>query len=94
MSVLTLTSNKASRCSFKTSAQVWSSSHRAPLESPVHMLAVLVAVLPCRPPQRLAPSCYQAAVPAAASWRYDYHPKPETPEAEFIDAARNPRNWV
>eukprot|EP00887_Chlorella_sp_A99_P000589 scaffold17.g589.t1 len=34
------------------------------------------------------------ALPLTASWMYDYHPAPGSPEADFIDACRNPRSWV
>ena len=34
------------------------------------------------------------SLPETASWLYDHNPEEGTPEAEFLDAARNPRDWV
>eukprot|EP00934_Nitzschia_sp_Nitz4_P005235 Nitzschia sp. Nitz4//scaffold48_size128905//21573//22815//NITZ4_003581-RA/size128905-augustus-gene-0.1-mRNA-1//1//CDS//3329552925//5225//frame0 len=34
------------------------------------------------------------SLPETASWLYDHHPAPGSPEAEFLDAAINPREWV
>ncbi|KAL3935103.1 MAG: hypothetical protein SGARI_003109 [Bacillariaceae sp.] len=34
------------------------------------------------------------SLPETAMWLYDHHPAPGTPEAEFLDAAKNPREWV
>ena len=34
------------------------------------------------------------SLPETASWLYDHHPEAGTPEAEFLDAAKNPREWV
>jgi len=34
------------------------------------------------------------SLPETASWLYDHHPEPGTPEAVFLDAAKNPREWV
>eukprot|EP00887_Chlorella_sp_A99_P004762 scaffold4.g4762.t1 len=34
------------------------------------------------------------STPLTATWMYDYHPVPGSPEADFIDACKNPRNWV
>jgi len=33
-------------------------------------------------------------LPETASWLYDHQPAPGSPEANFLDAARNPRDWV
>jgi len=35
--------------------------------------------------------CYMAPTPAC---RYDHQPAPGTPEAELLDACKNPRSWV
>jgi len=34
------------------------------------------------------------SLPETARWEYDHHPKEGSPEAEFLDACRNPRSWV
>jgi len=34
------------------------------------------------------------SLPEIARWEYDHHPEPGTPEAEFLEACRNPREWV
>lgn len=34
------------------------------------------------------------SLPKTAGWEYDHTPAPGTPEAEFMDACKNPRNWV
>ncbi|GAB4824043.1 hypothetical protein N2152v2_011089 [Parachlorella kessleri] len=34
------------------------------------------------------------SLPLTASWQYDHEPAPGTPEAEFMDACRHPRNWI
>ena len=34
------------------------------------------------------------SLPETASWLYDHQPSEGTPEAEFLDAAKNPRKWV
>jgi coproporphyrinogen III oxidase len=34
------------------------------------------------------------SLPETARWEYDHHPEPGSPEAEFLDAAKNPREWV
>ena len=34
------------------------------------------------------------SLPETASWLYDHKPEPNTPEAEFLDAAMHPRKWV
>ena len=34
------------------------------------------------------------SLPAAASWRYDWHPAPNTPEAELVNYYLQPQNWV
>jgi coproporphyrinogen III oxidase len=34
------------------------------------------------------------SLPKTAGWEYDHKPAPGTPEADFLDAARNPREWV
>lgn len=34
------------------------------------------------------------SLPETARWEYDHHPEPGSPEAEFLDAAINPRKWV
>jgi coproporphyrinogen III oxidase len=34
------------------------------------------------------------SLPETARWEYDHNPEPGSPEAEFIDVCRNPRNWV
>jgi coproporphyrinogen III oxidase len=34
------------------------------------------------------------SLPETASWLYDHHPEPGSPEAEFLDATKNPREWV
>lgn len=34
------------------------------------------------------------SLPETARWEYDHHPEPGSPEAEFLDAAMNPREWV
>merc|ERR1712176_61263 len=33
------------------------------------------------------------SLPEHASWMYDFHPEEGTPEANFIDACKNPREW-
>jgi coproporphyrinogen III oxidase len=34
------------------------------------------------------------SLPETARWEYDQHPEPGSPEADFLDAAMNPREWV
>mmetsp|Transcript_27138 Transcript_27138/g.63501 ORF Transcript_27138/g.63501 Transcript_27138/m.63501 type:complete len:394 (-) Transcript_27138:52-1233(-) len=34
------------------------------------------------------------SLPETARWEYDMHPEPGTPEADLIDATKNPREWV
>lgn len=34
------------------------------------------------------------SMPLTSSWEYSCEPEPGTPEAEFMDAVRNPRKWV
>jgi coproporphyrinogen III oxidase len=34
------------------------------------------------------------SLPETASWLYDHHPEPGTAEAEFLDAAKTPREWA
>lgn len=34
------------------------------------------------------------SLPENASWLYNFHPEPDTPEGELIDACTHPRNWV
>jgi len=34
------------------------------------------------------------SLPEHASWLYDHHPAPGSPEAEILDAFKNPREWV
>lgn len=34
------------------------------------------------------------SLPETARWEYDHQPAENTPEAEFLDAARHPREWV
>jgi coproporphyrinogen III oxidase len=34
------------------------------------------------------------SLPKTAGWEYDYTPAPGTPEAEFLDACKNPRDYV
>ncbi|KXZ49992.1 hypothetical protein GPECTOR_18g148 [Gonium pectorale] len=34
------------------------------------------------------------SMPSTASWLYDHQPAAGTREADFLDACRNPRNWV
>ncbi|GAB4824045.1 hypothetical protein N2152v2_011091 [Parachlorella kessleri] len=34
------------------------------------------------------------SLPLTAGWEYDYQPEAGSKEAEFLDAARNPREWV
>jgi coproporphyrinogen III oxidase len=34
------------------------------------------------------------SLPETASWLYDHHPERGSPEADFLDAAKNPRDWV
>mmetsp|Transcript_20799 Transcript_20799/g.29357 ORF Transcript_20799/g.29357 Transcript_20799/m.29357 type:complete len:393 (+) Transcript_20799:147-1325(+) len=34
------------------------------------------------------------SLPETARWEYDHQPEPGTPEADFIDACKFPRNWV
>ena len=34
------------------------------------------------------------SLPVTAGWEYDHRPAAGTPEAEFLDAAKNPRRWV
>jgi len=34
------------------------------------------------------------SLPATAKWRYDYHPKPGTPEHELIDYYLKPQDWA
>ena len=33
-------------------------------------------------------------LPETARWEYNYIPEPGTPEAEFLDVCKHPRNWV
>lgn len=34
------------------------------------------------------------SLPETARWEYNKIPEPGTPEAEFIDACKHPREWV
>lgn len=34
------------------------------------------------------------SLPETARWEYDHHPEEGSPEAEFIDVCKNPREWV
>ena len=34
------------------------------------------------------------SLPETARWEYDHHPEPGTPEAEFLEVCKNPRDWV
>lgn len=34
------------------------------------------------------------SLPETAKWVYDHHPEPGSPEAQFLDACKNPREWV
>lgn len=34
------------------------------------------------------------SLPETARWEYDHHPEVGSPEAVFLDACKNPRNWV
>lgn len=34
------------------------------------------------------------SLPETARWEYNAQPKEGSPEAEFIDACKHPRNWV
>ena len=34
------------------------------------------------------------SMPLTSSWLYDHKPEEGSPEAEFVDAAKNPRSWV
>lgn len=34
------------------------------------------------------------SLPETARWEYDQQPEPGSPEADFLDAAKNPREWV
>lgn len=34
------------------------------------------------------------SLPETARWEYDHHPAEGSPEAEFLDACQNPREWV
>jgi coproporphyrinogen III oxidase len=34
------------------------------------------------------------SLPPQVSWRYDWHPEPGTPEAEFYEVYLKPRDWV
>lgn len=34
------------------------------------------------------------SLPLTARWQYDYTPEPGTPEADLLDACKNPRKWV
>ena len=34
------------------------------------------------------------SLPKTAGWEYDFQVADGSPEAEFLDAARNPRTWV
>jgi coproporphyrinogen III oxidase len=34
------------------------------------------------------------SLPETARWEYDFHPAPGTPEADFIDACKHPREWI
>lgn len=34
------------------------------------------------------------SMPYNARWEYDVRPEPGSREADFLDAARNPRNWA
>lgn len=34
------------------------------------------------------------SLPETARWQYDHTPPPDTPEADILDAFKNPREWV
>lgn len=34
------------------------------------------------------------SLPTMASWKYDHHPEPGTPEAQLVDVVKTPRAWV
>mmetsp|Transcript_10017 Transcript_10017/g.18783 ORF Transcript_10017/g.18783 Transcript_10017/m.18783 type:complete len:392 (+) Transcript_10017:118-1293(+) len=34
------------------------------------------------------------SLPETARWEYDHNPEPGSPEAEFLEICRNPRDWV
>lgn len=34
------------------------------------------------------------SLPSTAAWKYNYHPEPDTPEAELLEVLKNPREWV
>ena len=34
------------------------------------------------------------SLPETARWEYDHHPEPGTPQADFLDTCKNPREWV
>lgn len=34
------------------------------------------------------------SLPATAKWKYDYHPEPDTPEAELTEFYLKPQDWV
>jgi coproporphyrinogen III oxidase len=34
------------------------------------------------------------SLPETARWEYDFQVEPDSPEADFLDAAKNPREWV
>ncbi len=34
------------------------------------------------------------SLPLTASWEYDQSPAPGSPEADLLDACKNPRSWV
>ncbi|EAS20857.1 coproporphyrinogen III oxidase [Flavobacteria bacterium BBFL7] len=34
------------------------------------------------------------SLPPHVQWRYDYHPEPNTPEADLIEVLKSPKDWV
>jgi len=34
------------------------------------------------------------SLPETARWEYDHHPEPNSPEADFLDACKHPREWL
>ena len=34
------------------------------------------------------------SLPMSAGWMYDFNPAPGSPEADLLDACKNPRKWV
>ena len=34
------------------------------------------------------------SLPPRVQWRYDHHPKSDSPEAELLEVLKNPRSWT